>query len=44
VVINGYTGAISGAYPKSWVKIGLAVLAGLVVAGIIARLVAAGHR
>ena len=36
VVINGYTGAISGAYPKSWVKIMLAVLAALVVAGIIA--------
>jgi DNA-directed RNA polymerase subunit RPC12/RpoP len=42
VVINGYTGAISGAYPKSWVKITLAVLAGLVVAGIIA--LAATHQ
>ncbi len=39
VVINGYTGAISGAYPKSWLKITLAVLAGLAVAGIIALLV-----
>ena len=27
VVINGYTGAIAGKYPKSWVKITLAVLA-----------------
>ncbi len=36
VVINGYTGVISGAYPKSWVKITLAVIAGLIVAGIIA--------
>ena len=27
VVIIGYTGTISGAYPKSWVKITLAVLA-----------------
>jgi hypothetical protein len=27
VVINGYTGAIAGQYPKSWVKITLAVLA-----------------
>jgi DNA-directed RNA polymerase subunit RPC12/RpoP len=26
VVINGYTGAIDGAYPKSWVKIFFAVL------------------
>lgn len=26
VVINGYTGAIAGKYPKSWVKITLAVL------------------
>jgi len=36
VVINGYTGVIAGKYPKSWVKIFFAVLAGLVVAGIIA--------
>jgi hypothetical protein len=27
VVINGYTGAIAGRYPKSWVKILFAVLA-----------------
>ena len=33
VVLNGYTGAIAGKYPKSWVKITLAVLAGLAVAG-----------
>jgi hypothetical protein len=38
VVINGYTGVISGGYPKSWVKITLAVIAGLAVAGIIALL------
>ncbi|HXU77252.1 MAG TPA: zinc ribbon domain-containing protein [Methylomirabilota bacterium] len=31
VVINGYTGAIAGKYPKSWVKISLAVLAILAV-------------
>ena len=36
VVINGYTGVISGKYPKSWVKILFAVLAGLAAAGIIA--------
>jgi hypothetical protein len=41
-VVNGYTGTISGDYPKSWPKIMLAVLAGLVVAGIIALM--AGHR
>jgi hypothetical protein len=35
VVINGYTGTISGAYPKSWVKIMLAVLAGLALVGLI---------
>jgi hypothetical protein len=29
VVINGFTGAMAGRYPKSWVKILLAVLAGL---------------
>jgi hypothetical protein len=38
VVINGYTGTISGSYPKSWVKITLAVLAGLAAAGLIALL------
>jgi len=43
VVINGYTGAIAGKYPKSWIKITLAVLAGLVVAAGIA-LVAAHRR
>lgn len=31
VVINGYTGSISGEYPKSWIKITLAVLAVVVV-------------
>jgi DNA-directed RNA polymerase subunit RPC12/RpoP len=31
VVVNGYTGAISGDYPKSWVKIAVAVLAVLVL-------------
>lgn len=30
VVINGYTGAIAGKYPLSWVKITLAVLAALI--------------
>jgi hypothetical protein len=31
VVINGYTGAIAGKYPKSWIKITLAFLALLAV-------------
>ncbi|PTY07709.1 zinc ribbon domain-containing protein [Opitutaceae bacterium EW11] len=30
VVINGYTGAIAGRYPKSWIKITLAALAVLI--------------
>jgi DNA-directed RNA polymerase subunit RPC12/RpoP len=34
VVINGYTGAIAGRYPKSWVKILLAVLVLLAAAGV----------
>ncbi len=34
VVINGYTGVIAGKYPKSWVKITLAVLGALAAAGI----------
>ena len=31
VVINGYTGAIAGKYPKSWIKITLALVAVLAV-------------
>jgi len=42
VVINGYTGTIAGEYPKSWLKIGLAVLAGLAFVGIVALL--SSHR
>ena len=38
VVINGYTGTIAGRYPKSWIKIILAVLAALAAAGLIALL------
>jgi hypothetical protein len=34
VVINGYTGVIAGKYPKSWVKITLAVLAALAAAAL----------
>jgi hypothetical protein len=41
VVINGYTGAIAGKYPKSWVKISLAVLT--VVAAIILFLTLSHH-
>jgi len=36
VVINGYTGAIAGRYPKSWVKI--AVVVAIVVAAVVAFL------
>jgi hypothetical protein len=35
VVINGYTGAIAGKYPKSWIKITLAVLALLAALGVV---------
>jgi hypothetical protein len=42
VVINGYTGVIAGKYPKSWIKITLAVLAALAAAGIM--LLLAHHR
>jgi hypothetical protein len=38
VVINAYTGVIAGKYPKSWVKITLAVLAILAVVGFVAVL------
>lgn len=33
VVINGFTGAMAGHYPRSWVKITFAVLAGLLALG-----------
>ncbi len=36
VVINGYTGAIAGEYPKSWVKIMIAILLALAAAGVVA--------
>src|ERR1044071_1716967 len=35
VVINGYTGAIAGNYPKSWIKIILAIFAALAALGFI---------
>ena len=35
VVANGYTGAIAGKYPKSWIKITLAVLGVLTLAGLV---------
>ena len=38
VVINGYTGAIAGRYPKSWIKITLAVLAVLATIAMFALL------
>jgi hypothetical protein len=35
VVINGYTGAMAGTYPKSWIKITLAILAVLAAIGMV---------
>ena len=35
VVINGYTAAIAGKYPKSWIKITLAVMAILAALGVL---------
>ena len=32
--MNGYTGAIAGKYPKSWIKITLAILGVLAAAGL----------
>ena len=37
-VVNGFTGAMAGRYPKSWVKILLAVLAALAAIGVFAWL------
>ena len=36
VVINGYTGAVAGKYPLSWVKVLIAVLLALMAAGAVA--------
>lgn len=44
VVVNGYTGAIAGRFPKSWVKILFAVLGGLALALILAGLLSARLR
>ena len=38
VLVNGYTGAIAGCRPYSWVKITLVVLAGLAAIGIVVLL------
>ncbi|NWF47352.1 zinc ribbon domain-containing protein [Hydrogenophaga sp. D2P1] len=37
-VVNGYSGQVAGEYPKSWVKIALAVLLGLVLLAVFASL------
>jgi hypothetical protein len=34
-VVNGYTGAIAGKYPKSWIKITVAILVALAVIGLV---------
>lgn len=39
VVVNGYTGALAGKYPKSWIKITLLVLAILAVVATVVLLV-----
>ncbi len=31
VIVNGYTGKIAGEYPLSWIKVALAIIAGLIV-------------
>lgn len=41
-VMNGFTGAIDGEYPKSWVKIALLVIAAIIVTIIVLSL--SGHR
>jgi hypothetical protein len=44
VVVNGYTGAISGEYPKSWVKISVAVLLAVIVLLLILSGLESGQR
>jgi hypothetical protein len=43
VVINGFTGAIAGHYPKSWIKILLAVLGVAAVSAAIIAVIAANQ-
>ena len=38
VTVNGFTGKVAGEYPLSWIKVTLAVLAGLIILIIILRL------
>ncbi len=42
VVINGYTGAIAGRYPRSWIKISLAVFVAILIIAIVV-LVTSSH-
>jgi hypothetical protein len=44
VVMNGYTGSIAGKYPKSWIKITLAVMGGVALAGFLLFLMSHAHR
>ena len=44
VVMNGYTGSIAANYPKSWIKITLAVMGGLALAGFLLFLMSHAHR
>jgi hypothetical protein len=44
VVVNGYTGAIAGRYPKSWIKITLLIVGILAAIGLIVWAVNAGSR
>jgi len=43
VVINGYTGAIAGKHPLSWIKISLAILAALLVLFIVISVMGSRH-
>ena len=44
VVVNGYTGAIAGKHPLSWIKITFAVLAVLVLILILIGLASSRHQ
>jgi hypothetical protein len=43
IVVNGYTGTIAGKHPLSWIKISFAVLAALIVLGIIVAIYSHQH-
>jgi uncharacterized membrane protein YccC len=43
-VVNGYTGVIAGQYPKSWIKISLAVFLAILIIVIVVLMVSSNSQ